>query len=206
MPHITDQPVHRFSQPRGREGWRPTDRRTVQRIVLAARRYELARKRPNNRNGPLGGIALEVIALLANTVHFRTGRLEPSIDWIMRKTRRSRDAVVRALAALRAHGFLHWLRRFEPTGHDGKGPQVRQVSNAYHLALPPAAASELGRLAAPPIPADTETALASRCVAPPDYQDQRESAWQTEPQPMLFPIKPTAALLRSALFRKAVSA
>lgn len=49
-----------------------------------------------------------------------------------------------ALARLRQHGFADWLRRFEPTGCEGRGPQVRQVSNAYRLALPPRAARLLG--------------------------------------------------------------
>lgn len=169
MPHITGQPVRRHSRLRGRcEPWRPTDRRTVQRIVLAARRFELARKPWGRRNGPLGGIALEVLALLANVVDFRTGRLEPSLDWIQGKLRRSRDAIVRALKALRAHGFLDWLRRFEPTGA-AAGPQVRQVSNAYRLSLPPAGAQALGRFGAPPIPDDVEAALAARSVAVATY-------------------------------------
>jgi hypothetical protein len=141
------QPVRRHSRLVGHcEGafWSKTDRATVRRILLAARRYELAQRAPGRRNGPLGHVALEVLELLANLVAYRTGRLEPSLDTIARKVRRARSAVVEALAALRTHGFLDWLRRFEPTGHEGRGPQVRQVSNAYRLALPPRAARLLG--------------------------------------------------------------
>jgi hypothetical protein len=66
--------------------------------------------------------------------------------WIMRRLKRSKDAVVRALQALRDHGFLDWLRRYEPTGCEGRGPQVRQVSNAYRLSMPARALRLLGVL------------------------------------------------------------
>ncbi|MBW3099269.1 helix-turn-helix domain-containing protein [Pseudohoeflea sp. DP4N28-3] len=144
----TCQPVRRNSYRAGREGvfWRRTTRRDVRTIVLAARRYELATRQPGARNGALGFVALEVLDLLANMVDFRSGRLDPSLDTLMARLRRSRDAIVRALKALRTHGFLDWLRRYEPTGGEGvRGPQVRQVSNAYRLSLPARAARLLGR-------------------------------------------------------------
>ena len=88
-------------------------------------------------------------------VDFRSGRLDPSIETLMRRLRRSRDAIVTALKALRAHGFLDWLRRYVPTGNEGRGPQVQQTSNAYRLSLPARAARLLGRwFGAAPIPDD----------------------------------------------------
>lgn len=149
-------PVRRQSRAAGRcEGvfWRRTDRKQVSQIVLAARRYELANKKPGNRNGPLGGVAIELVELFANMVNFRTGQLDPSIETLMRHLRRSRDAIVRALKALRDHGFLDWLRRYVPTGNEGRGPQVQQTSNAYRLSLPQRALQFLGRWGeAPPHP------------------------------------------------------
>jgi len=124
--------------------WCRTDRQQVRRVVLAARRYELAGRQGGCRKGPLGHVGLEVLELLGNLVSFKTGRLEPAILYLMGKLKRSRDAVVRALAALRAHGFLDWIRRYEETGVEGRGPQVRQVSNAYRLSLPLRAARLLG--------------------------------------------------------------
>lgn len=160
------QPVRRHSRLVGEcEGafWRRTDRQEMRRILLAARRYELAGRQPGRRNGPLGHVALEVLELLGNLVDFRTGRLEPAILTMMRRLRRSRDAVVRALAALRAHGFADWLRRFERIEANGPGPRVRQIVNAYRLALPPRAA----RLLAPGVPLSDDFAqdLADRRVA-----------------------------------------
>ena len=162
MDHITGKrrrtgaPVHRHSKPAGKceaSIWRPTKRDDVRQIVLAARRYEIAHKPPGKRCGPLGAVALEVLELLGNLVDYRTGRLEPSLDTMMRRLRRSRGAIVRALAALRSHGFVDWLRRFVPVENDGKGPQVKQTSNAYRLALPAKARACLGRYGdAPPPP------------------------------------------------------
>lgn len=159
-------PVRRHSRAAGRcEGvfWRRTDRQQVRQIVLAARRYELAGRQPGARNGPLGGVAIELLELFANLVDFRTGRLDPSIDTLMLKLRRSRDAIVRALKALRVHGFLDWLRRYEPTGNEGRGPQVQQTSNAYRMSLPEKARQFLGRWGvASPLPDDHAQAEAER--------------------------------------------
>lgn len=163
------QPVRRHSRLAGRcEGtfWQRTNRQEVRRVLLAARRYELAGRAPGRRNGPLGHVGLEALELLTNLVSFRTGQLDPSLDTLTRLLRRSRAAVVRALRALRAHGFLDWLRRYEPTGQtEGRGPRVRQVSNAYRLSLPARAARLLGRhLADPPLPEDVAHAQEARAA------------------------------------------
>ena len=71
---------------------------------------------------------------------------------------------MRALKNLRTHGFLDWLRRYEPTGNEkGSGPQVQQASNAYRMSLPERARRLLGRFGiAPPPPLDHEQAVAQR--------------------------------------------
>jgi hypothetical protein len=147
--------------------WRRTDRQEVRRVVLAAKRYELAGREPGRRNGPLGHVALEVLELLANLVSRRSGRLEPSYAYLMRVLRRSKDAVHRALLSLREHGFLDWLRRHERVEvlEDAPGPRVRQVSNAYRLSLPRRAARLLGHwLSAPPLPDDVAQARGERAA------------------------------------------
>lgn len=140
-------PVRRHSRLVGRcedVFWSRTDRREVRRVLLAAKKYELATRMPGKRNGALGHVALEVLELLAHLVNFRTGRLEPAITYLMRRLKRCRAAVVGALARLRAHGFADWLRRYEPVEREGPGPRMRQVSNAYRLLLPPRAQRLLG--------------------------------------------------------------
>lgn len=161
----THEPVRRHSRTAGRcEGrfWRPITRQESRKIVLAARRYELATRQPGARSGALGCVALEVLDYLGNRVDFRTGRLEPSIETMMEKLRRSRDAIVRALKALRQHGFIDWLRRYVATGNDF-GPQVQQTSNAYRLSLPQRALRLLGALGRPsPLPDDFTHAQQAR--------------------------------------------
>ncbi|MBF5080018.1 helix-turn-helix domain-containing protein [Paracoccus sp. NBH48] len=165
---IDRKPVRRNSLRAGScEGsfWRGTSRQDVQKTLMAAQRYDRANKEPGKRNGPLGGIALEVLALFANLVNFKSGRLDPSLDYITDKLCRSRDAVVRALKALRDHGFLDWLRRYEPAPNEGRGPQIRQVSNAYRLSAPKRALALLGRWAGKPAaPDDDQAARADRAA------------------------------------------
>ncbi|NTG38695.1 helix-turn-helix domain-containing protein [Agrobacterium rhizogenes] len=159
-------PVRRQSRALGRceaVFWRRTNREEVQRILLAAKRYERIERQPGSRSGPLGSVAIEVLEFFVNLVDYKTGRLEPSIDTLMLRLRRSRDAIVRALKSLRTHGFLDWLRRYEPTGNQGRGPQVQQASNAYRLSLPERAKRFLGRFGiAPPLPDDHAQAQAAR--------------------------------------------
>src|SRR5690606_13753295 len=152
-------PVRRRSHFKGRsEGrvWQATTRKDVQAILKAAEIYnEAGLREKGERSGPLGSVALDVLRLFVNLIDFRTGRLEPSITTIMDRLGRSRDTIVRALKNLRAHGFIDWLRRYEPTGNEGRGPQVQQTSNAYRLSLPEKARQFLGRFGkAPPPPAD----------------------------------------------------
>ena len=154
-PERCPTPVRRHSHFKSRsEGqiWRPTTRREMVTLMDAAYRYD-EQKGPGERNGPLGPVALQVLRYFVNLVDFKTGRLEPSIETIMGKIRRSRDAVVRALKNLRAHGSLDWLRRYEPTGNES-GPQVQQASNAYRLSLPEKARQLLGRFGKSPPPPD----------------------------------------------------
>jgi hypothetical protein len=88
-------------------------------------------------------------------VDHATGRLDPSIETIAARLRRSRDAVWRALKALKAHGFVDWIRRYVPAPTAGEaGPQVRQTSNAYRLTLPAIARALLGKPTRAPEPDD----------------------------------------------------
>ena len=97
-------------------------------------------------NGALGCTEhLEVLRELYRIVDFKTGRLEPAIATICSRIRRARSAVVAAMARLREHGFLDWIRRTEPVDNDGAGPQVKQVANAYWFGLPKAVAEWVTR-------------------------------------------------------------
>lgn len=158
--------VRKESWEKGRcEGtfWKKTDRKQVRSILLAAKRFELIKRKPGKRSGPLGAIAIEILELFANLVHFKTGRLEPSIETIMRYLKRSKDAVTRALKALKTYGFLDWIRRYKSCTHEGRGPQIKQVSNAYRLSLPPVAEQLLNTfLGTCPLPDDIQQRIIER--------------------------------------------
>lgn len=63
---------------------------------------------------------------------------------------------MRALKALKNHGFLDWVRRTEPIPKaEGAGPRIRQISNAYRLCIPAFARVIVERIIGPgPVPAD----------------------------------------------------
>lgn len=141
-------PVRRHSRTMpGGEGrfWRPFNPKHRAPFMLAAERYDCAGRlaaradRNGRKNGPLGHVALDVLRELLRVIDYRTGRLDPAIKTIAQRIGRSTAAVVDALKRLRLHGFLDWLRRYEPTNSPGRGPQVRQTSNAYRVSLPPRA-------------------------------------------------------------------
>lgn len=124
--------------------WGRVDKRELRRTVLAAKRYELTTRGKGQREGALGHIAIEILDYMANLADAKTGRLEPSYEHLMRKLKRSKSAIAKALAALRAHGFLSWLRRFRPVHREGPGPRVKQAANAYRISLPRLAARLIG--------------------------------------------------------------
>lgn len=186
-------PVRRESWRKGREAgfWRPLDDHEAKDIMTAARRFDEAqRHEKGGRIGPLGPIGLEVLQLFVNMARAYRGRLEPALTWIMGKLRRSKTAVVSALAALRTHGFLDWRRRYEPTGTEGPGPQVKQASNAYRL-IPETARrllSHFTKSSPSPVPADVEQQRQEREAEVTSFEKfERESVQRSESSPHLYP-------------------
>lgn len=157
-PTRTREPIRRGSHLAGRcEAmlWKPQKRRDLRKIVLAAKRYERESRQPGKRVGALGSVAIEIIDYLANLTDAKTGRLEPSISYLMERLKRSRDAIVRGLQALRRHGFLEWVRRYVPSGNEGAGPRLHQTSNAYRMLMPAKGPDMLGQYAKEtPVPDD----------------------------------------------------
>jgi hypothetical protein len=160
--HRTGQPVRRNSYRVGeREGryWSKFNKGERNARMRAAEEYDRKHKEPGKRNGPLGHVALEILREMMRRIDFKTGRLDPSIDTLATKLRRSPTTIVNGLARLRDHGWLNWIRRFEPIENpDDFGPQVKQVSNAYWFGLPKEAADMVRRLMGrSPLPADEVT-------------------------------------------------
>lgn len=200
------EPVRAESWRKGREAgfWRALTARDADDLMKAARRYDDAKREKGKRIGPLGPVGLEVLRLMVNTARLHRGHVYPALTWIMDKLRRSKSAVVAALAALRAHGFLDWRRRYEPTANEGRGPQVRQISNAYRL-IPETARKLLGMFVKPsPIPSDVEQRRQEREAESASYEKfERESAQRSETESDLYSYarKRADGLIDRQLFR-----
>ncbi len=139
--------------------------------MQAAEAYDREHKQKGKRNGPLGYIGLEVLRELYRMVDYQTGRLDPSINTICVRTRRSKQAVVDALNRLQEHGFLVRVRRAEAIENARQGPQVRQITNAYGFGLPKCVAEKVERK--------------SSCDPLPDCELSRRAAQQEEVEAML---------------------
>lgn len=170
----TFQPVRRDSRHAGEREhriWRPFGRTKREQYIFrdamleAAESYDEKNKQPGMGNGPLGQIGVRVLKELMRIADWKTGRLEPAIDTICKRISRSRNSVVRALARLKEHGFIDWIRRTEPTNNVGAGPQVRQITNAYGFdiaRLPRAAAAWVRKRLSSGPPPDCEAARRDR--------------------------------------------
>ena len=185
MSHSTGQKVRRSSRPKGRceHGfWRAFDPKKAKIYMVAVQRYNLLAKEKGKKNGKLGHIAIEVFREMLRVLDYSTGCLEPSQDYLARVLKRSRAAINEALKILRDHGFVQWLRRFEPVkNRDFWGPQVQQCTNAYRLALPPLALKLVG--------------IADQVAPVPDDFDARKAAKAAEIRAWEFETTPMGAAL-----------
>lgn len=136
--------------------FRAMNRREVGVILKAAERLDDLTKAKGRRNGALGYTGLKVLKALLSLIDYRTGRLEPSYVAISERTKLSISAVAAALKRLVASGFLVIQRRCEPTGNEGPGPRLRQITNAYRVELPPLAARTLRTAPPAPMPDDEQ--------------------------------------------------
>ncbi|MDF2602998.1 MAG: helix-turn-helix protein [Sphingomonas sp.] len=115
--------------------------------MRALEEFERETKLPGRRNGAIGGIGLEVYRYLLRLRGRKNGRLDPTIRWIADAISRSRSAVAAALARLKEHGFLDWIRRCQPI--DNAAPdeqQTEQIANAYILQIPVTAKERIRRM------------------------------------------------------------
>jgi hypothetical protein len=112
--------------------------RWIDALIRTAKEFDTVHKKPG-KHGPLTPYGIRVLEELLRLPNFKTGRLDPALDHLQKVTRFARPTIVRALARLKLHGFLDWVRRSRKTGNEkGAGPQRAQTSNAYFF--------ELGRL------------------------------------------------------------
>ncbi len=85
---------------------------------------------------PISLNALQVLKALFSFMDGKTGRCDPSLDSIAKRSRLSRRTVVRQLDKLRQEKVLDWVRRTVRTGNAvGEGPKLHQTSNSYFIDL-----------------------------------------------------------------------
>lgn len=161
------QPVRRRSKLAGgawEDGFRTElNVRDLNLTWKAAERFDETGRQKGQRNGPLGHVAIRLLKLLCGLA--AAGRpITCSVATLAKMIRRSESAVHEAKAALKAHGFLDWCRRYVPVegAQKGRGAplgrQVEQTSNLYRVTFPEKARKLLGKFGfAPPVPADEET-------------------------------------------------
>lgn len=124
--------------------------------LKAARQHDRETKVQGRPWGCLGPNGIEVYEHVLKARDYRSGRFDQAAETIARALRISRKTVHAALARLKAAGLIDWQRRTEPIPDpDPFGPQVRQISNAYFLAIPKWLRAKLASLLADaPVPPD----------------------------------------------------
>lgn len=168
--------------------WKPLGkpdevRRIAYLVVKTAEAFDRHLKAPGQRNGPLGHVALEILRELWRKVDYKTGRLDPALGTICVNIGRSRASVVNGLKRLQQHGFVNWVRRTEPTQRSGKGPQLRQITNAYWLIVPAPVAEWITRQANPaPIP---ECELGRHRIAQKEFEGMLDQISAEEQLPVI---------------------
>lgn len=109
-------------------------------VLQVAREYD-DWHRGAGGNRPLGHTGVAVLEVLLGRrgrkripIDFKSGQLDPAYATIAAAAGLARITVIKAIARLKAHGFLSWVRRSRRTGNDGQfAPQRKQTSNAYHF-------------------------------------------------------------------------
>lgn len=97
----------------------------------AAHIREAGKQLPISMNGRV------VLDALLFYMDGKTGRCDPCLDTIQKKSKPSRRTVVRQLDALREPKIINWVRRTVKTANGkGNGPQRQQTSNAYFIDMP----------------------------------------------------------------------
>jgi hypothetical protein len=127
----------------------PIDHRTRRRRLSALRKEAKETRQPGRRRGHgpleqgqlgnLGWIGERIYAYLLDLLERFGGAVFPPAAKIAEDVGCDVKTVHRAKRVLKARGWLDWTHRCVKTEHFGrkeKGPQVRQISNWYHLRVP----------------------------------------------------------------------
>jgi hypothetical protein len=172
------QPVWRRSVMTGdweRKFMRPLDWDRHDDIVHSAERYDRdpRNRATGDRGGPIGSIGLELLRALARMARKFGGKVWPSLEHLAKEIGRSKSTVVEYLKRLSHLKIVSWARRLEAAdGEWARGPQVRQITNLYRVALP----KILHRYVRKPKPPQDEQARRAAMLAQIDAYQREEAA------------------------------
>ncbi|AEI38609.1 helix-turn-helix domain-containing protein [Zymomonas mobilis] len=133
-------PVHRDSYEVGEREhlvWKPVNPQEIGAYLEAIDQYSVQTK-------SLGPLAVRILKIMFRLVDYKTGRLDPSIEFLCERVGCARATIIRALKDMRDCGFIRWIRRSVKLDTEGAGPRRKQVSNAYGF-LSPASWPEIAR-------------------------------------------------------------
>ena len=110
---------------------KPPSRQEAQRLYYRLEAFERQTRAPGRQDGSVTRNGLAIArALLFGFLNYRTGQLDPSYETIAGKACISIRSVARGLRALKAIGFLQWVRRCVEVNRDGRY-SLEQDSNLY---------------------------------------------------------------------------
>jgi hypothetical protein len=117
--------------------WSPVSKKKASRIWHQARIWDRQTRTKNKHGGCIGRTGLAVLySLLWDSLNWRTGQLDPSIETIGNRANVGRTATINALKRLKSLRIIDWVRR-AVGGLDEEGRyRLRQLTNAYGVAEP----------------------------------------------------------------------
>lgn len=152
--------------------WIKVSKKKASRIWHQARIWDRQTRAKNKHGGCIGRTGLAVLySLLWDSLNWKTGQLDPSIETIARRANVGRTATINALKRLKKLRIIDWMRRCVRSIDENGEFRLRQLTNAYGVAgpeewtrpkppaPPPPHPSELGFPA--PMPDAIDAAIAS---------------------------------------------
>lgn len=141
----------------------PKSRQVVASILRKALAWDERTHVKGKHGGIIGHVARAVLRALLDFLNFKSGRCDPSLDSLARKTGYCKRAVQNGLKRLRRLGIVVWLRRCEESYDEAGNFSLRQRTNAYGVTPP---SHWRGYEESPPLPSHDVLGLPKAVVEP----------------------------------------
>lgn len=117
--------------------WVKVSKKKASQIWHQARIWDRQTRAKNKHGGCIGRTGLAVLySLLWDTLNWKTGQLDPSIETIARRANVGRTATINALKRLKKLRIIDWIRRSLGSIDENGEFRLRQLTNAYAVAGP----------------------------------------------------------------------